>query len=66
MKHLDVLKQCWLVIPRRDGRRVYNAINAVPLRQIYERWVQKYEDLWASQLLRVKHTAETDEVTKDE
>ena len=66
MKHLDVLKQCRLVIPRKEGRRVYNAINAVPLRQIYERWVRKYEDLWAGKLLRVKQAAETEGITNDE
>jgi hypothetical protein len=37
---------------------VYNSINAAPLRQIYERWVRRYEDLWADTLLRVKELAE--------
>jgi hypothetical protein len=31
----------------------------VPIRQIYERWVSKYADLWATTFLRVKESAET-------
>ena len=31
----------------------------VPIRQIYERWVGRFEELWASHLLRIKEDAET-------
>ena len=58
MKHLDVLKQCRLVMTRKEGRFRHHSINAVPLQQIYERWVRKYEGLWAGNLLRVKDSAE--------
>ncbi len=58
MKHLDVLRQAALVVTREEGRRRINALNAVPIRQIYERWVSNYEDLWAGTLLRVKESAE--------
>src|SRR4029079_18319171 len=58
MKHLDVLRQAALVVTREDGRQRINSLNAVPIRMIYERWVSKYEDLWASALLRVKEAAE--------
>jgi DNA-binding transcriptional ArsR family regulator len=58
MKHLEVLKDCRLVVARKQGREVYNSINAAPLRQIYERWVRRYENLWADTLLRVKELAE--------
>jgi hypothetical protein len=30
----------------------------VPIRQIYERWVGRFEELWASHLLRIKEDAE--------
>jgi DNA-binding transcriptional ArsR family regulator len=59
MKHLDVLKDCGLVTARKEGREVFNAINALPLRRIYERWVRRFEDLWADQLLRIKELAES-------
>ena len=51
MKHLDVLRQAALVVTREEGRQRINSLNAVPIRMIYERWVSKYEDLWANTLL---------------
>jgi hypothetical protein len=33
-------------------------LNVVPIRQIYERWVGRFEELWASHLLRIKEDAE--------
>src|SRR5262249_19777433 len=58
MKHLDVLRQASLVVTREEGRQRINSLNAVPIRMIYERWVSKYEDLWANTLLRVREAAE--------
>ena len=58
MKHLDVLRQAALVLTREEGRQRINALNAVPIRMIYERWVSKYEGIWASSLLRIKEAAE--------
>ncbi|MBI3459844.1 helix-turn-helix transcriptional regulator [Candidatus Acetothermia bacterium] len=53
MKHLRVLEAVKLVVVRRDGRQRWNHLNAVPLRQIYERWVSKYESEWAGALLKL-------------
>jgi DNA-binding transcriptional ArsR family regulator len=61
MKHIDVLREAGLILTREEGRRRVNSINAVPLRQIYERWVSRYEDVWASQLLGVKDSLEKKE-----
>lgn len=61
MKHLGVLEEARLVISAKQGRVKWNHLNPVPLRQIYERWVSKYEDQWASTLTRLKRLAETDE-----
>jgi DNA-binding transcriptional ArsR family regulator len=58
MKHLDVLRQAALVITREEGRQRINALNAVPIRMIYERWVSHFESLWAGTLLRIKESAE--------
>src|SRR5262245_60806178 len=58
MKHLDVLRQAALVITREEGRQRINALNAVPIRMIYERWVSNFENLWANTLLRIKESAE--------
>jgi len=58
MKHLDVLRDAQLVITRSEGRRRFNSLNAVPIRQIYERWVSGYQDCWASQLTSLKRSLE--------
>ena len=61
MKHLDVLRDVDLVKTRQEGRRRLNSINAVPIRRIYERWVSKYEDVWASGLVGLKNDLEQQE-----
>ncbi|HEY2866485.1 MAG TPA: metalloregulator ArsR/SmtB family transcription factor [Pyrinomonadaceae bacterium] len=59
MKHLDVLREADLVTTRAEGRRRVNSLNAVPIRQIYERWVSPFAELWSSTLLRLKDDIET-------
>ena len=54
MKHIDVLREAGLVNTREEGRQRVNSLNAVPIRQIYERWVSRYEELWADKLLRLQ------------
>lgn len=58
MKHLDVLRDAGLVVTRPRGRERVNALNAVPIRQVYERWVSRFADLWSAELLRVREAAE--------
>lgn len=57
MKHLDVLKQANLVTVREEGRERINILNAVPLRQVYARWVTKFEGLWAAKLMDMESAA---------
>ena len=64
MKHLDVLRQAHLVSTREAGRRRVNSLNVVPIRQIYERWVGPFQELWTGELLRIKEIAATDSVGK--
>lgn len=59
MKHLDVLRQADLVHTREAGRQRMNSLNVIPIRQIYERWVGPFQELWSSQLLGIKELAET-------
>ena len=59
MKHIDVLRAAGLIHTREDGRQRINSLNAVPIRQIYERWVGRFEELWSSHLLRIKEDAES-------
>ena len=61
MKHIEVLRAAQLVQTRESGRYRVNSLNAVPIRQIYERWVSRYEEVWADHLLRLKEVAEREE-----
>lgn len=65
MKHLDVLREAGLVNTRSEGRRRINSLNVAPIRQILERWINKYEAYWTNTLLRVKESAE-DETAENE
>jgi DNA-binding transcriptional ArsR family regulator/uncharacterized protein YndB with AHSA1/START domain len=69
MKHLSILEEAGLVIGRKDGRNRWNYINAIPLQEIYERWVKKYEAQWATNLLQLRELAEykehIDDLTND-
>jgi DNA-binding transcriptional ArsR family regulator len=58
MKHIEVLREANLIHTREESRQRINSLNVVPIRQIYERWVGRFEELWASHLLRVKEDAE--------
>jgi DNA-binding transcriptional ArsR family regulator len=58
MKHLEVLRQARLVHTREEGRQRMNSLNVVPIRQIYERWVGPFQELWSGDLLRIKDFAE--------
>lgn len=54
MKHIDVLREADLVHTREEGRQRINSLNAVPIRQIYERWVSQYMEFWSDRLLRIQ------------
>lgn len=58
MKHLEVLRQAHLVQTSEEGRRRVNSLNVAPIRQIYERWVGPFQELWSGELLRIKEIAE--------
>ncbi|MGC2696086.1 MAG: metalloregulator ArsR/SmtB family transcription factor [Candidatus Angelobacter sp.] len=58
MKHLEALREAGLVNTREDGRQRVNSLNVFPIRQIYERWVSPFQELWASQLLGIRQLAE--------
>ena len=42
MKHLAVLEQAGLVVTHRAGRSKLHYLNAVPIREIHDRWIDKY------------------------
>jgi DNA-binding transcriptional ArsR family regulator/uncharacterized protein YndB with AHSA1/START domain len=58
MKHLRVLQEAGLVIARKKGRQVHNHLNALPLREMYERWITPFESEWAGRLERLRRQAQ--------
>ena len=58
MKHLRVLEQAGLVVPRRRGREKLHYLNPVPIRQIHDRWIDKYREREVSALLDLKSDLE--------
>jgi DNA-binding transcriptional ArsR family regulator len=58
MKHLDVLRESNLVQTEESGRQRLNSLNAVPIRQIYKRWIGPFQEYWSSELLQLKETVE--------
>jgi DNA-binding transcriptional ArsR family regulator len=60
MKHLKVLEEANLVVTRRNGREKLHFLNAVPIRQIHDRWIDKYTSDTAQALLDLKHSLEDD------
>jgi len=58
MKHLAILEKARLIVVRRMGRQRWNHLNAVPIQQIYERWVRPYEAHWAASLLGIREQIE--------
>jgi DNA-binding transcriptional ArsR family regulator/uncharacterized protein YndB with AHSA1/START domain len=61
MKHLNILEAAGLVVVRREGRERWNHLNAVPIQEIYERWVRPYQAVWARKLLGLKAQLEQGE-----
>jgi DNA-binding transcriptional ArsR family regulator len=64
MKHIDVLRGADLVNTREEGRRRINSLNVVPIRQIYERYVGPFTELWSNMLLRIKDDHEPNDKEK--
>ena len=54
MKHLRVLEDAGLVVTRRPGREKLHFLNPVPIRQIHDRWIDKYTERRVSALLDLK------------
>jgi DNA-binding transcriptional ArsR family regulator len=54
MKHLKVLEDADLVLTRRSGREKLHFLNAVPIRIIHDRWIDKYREPKVSALLALK------------
>ena len=54
MKHLRVLEDAGLVVTRRAGREKHHFLNPVPIRELHDRWIDKYTERRVSTLLDLK------------
>jgi len=59
MKHLRVLEDAGLVVSRKSGRTRLHYLNPVPIRQIHDRWIDKYTERRVSALAELKTELET-------
>ena len=57
-KHLRLLEEAGLVVARRQGREKLHFLNPVPIRQIHDRWIDKYREREVSALLDLKTSLE--------
>ncbi len=54
MKHLRVLEDAGIVVTRRAGREKLHFLNAVPIRLIHDRWIDKYTERQVAVLADLK------------
>jgi DNA-binding transcriptional ArsR family regulator len=59
MKHVKVLENAGLVITRRQGREKLHYLNAMPIRLIHDRWIEKYREREVSALADLKASLES-------
>jgi len=57
-KHLKLLEEAGLVVARRRGREKLHYLNPIPIRQIHDRWIDKYTEHHVSTLVELKEELE--------
>ena len=57
-QHLDLLQAANLVVTVRRGREKLHFLNPVPLQEIYERWISKFEKPRLKALANLKQRLE--------
>lgn len=57
-KHLAILEAANLVVSRRKGREKLHFINPVPIHEIAERWISKFDQPRLSALSALKRSLE--------
>ena len=62
-KHLAILEKANLVVTVWQGREKLHYLNPVPLNEIYERWINKYESRRLAALSDLKRVLEEKEKT---
>ena len=60
-KHLAILEEAGLVTTQRRGREKLHYLNPVPIAQIADRWIGKFEKARVEALVALKKELERDE-----
>ncbi len=60
-KHLAILEEANLVASRKQGREKLHYLNAVPIHEIADRWIGKYERARLNALADLKRSLEDEE-----
>jgi DNA-binding transcriptional ArsR family regulator len=60
MKHLHVLEEAGLVVTRKAGREKLRYLNALPIRLMHDRWIDKYAERRVAALADLKAELEKD------
>lgn len=58
MQHLGVLEKAGLVIVKKEGRFRWNYLDVVPIREIYDRWINQYATTSVSLLTKLRDDLE--------
>jgi len=58
MKHLRVLEKAGLITTQWSGREKMHFLNAVPIRLIHDRWINKYREQQVAALADLKKSLE--------
>jgi DNA-binding transcriptional ArsR family regulator len=52
-QHLAILRECGLVLHRREGRQIFYRLNPNGLRPLF-RWIDEYRNFWQERLPRLQ------------
>lgn len=58
MNHLKVLTDAGLITSKKDGRTRRLYLNAMPIQEIHDRWIDSYTAPWLDRMSLIKQTAE--------
>jgi len=56
---LRLLEEAHLVVTERSGRSKLHYLNPVPIRQIHDRWIAHYAEVFSTGLLALRDRAES-------
>jgi DNA-binding transcriptional ArsR family regulator len=59
MQHLGVLEKAGLIFVKKEGRFRWNYLDAVPIREIYDRWINQYASPSVELLSKLRRDLET-------